>query len=84
MTHLTLTDTCCQFLGLVPGGPIEPAVVGLEPVQRRHGGWLFRITEPWKLEVVRETVRSCPAAPAAARTRRALVSRLGLARFGQP
>lgn len=48
-----LSDAACQLLGLVPGGPIEPGILGIQPLSRRHGGWTFRVVDLWRIEIVR-------------------------------
>lgn len=50
---ILLSEAACQLIGLVPGGPVEPQVYGLQPLRRQESGWSFRVVEPWRLEIVR-------------------------------
>lgn len=56
MREVVLSDAACCLIGLVPGGPVEPAVYGIAPVRRLRGGWAFLVTEQWRLEVLRAVV----------------------------
>ena len=51
-----LSDAACQLLGLVPGGPVEPQVYGIQPLKRSQGGWSFRVVERWRIGVVRDVL----------------------------
>lgn len=77
MKYVTLTDAMCHLLGLVPAGMIRAEVLGLDRLQRRHHGWVFAVREQWRLDLVREVVRSLAVSPGAAQTRRTLLGRLG-------
>lgn len=48
-----LSEAACQLIGLVPGGPIEPGVLGIQPLKRSQGGWTFRVVDSWRLKLVR-------------------------------
>lgn len=63
------------LLGLIPSGPIEPHVLGLQPLYQRNSSWVFRVVDPHKLEVVREVLRDT-SAPFARLTRLCLLRRL--------
>lgn len=59
MRSIRLSYPACALLGLVPYGMVRAEVYGLDRVRRQHYGWVFRVTEPWRLEVAAETVRQC-------------------------
>lgn len=63
-------------LGLIPSGPIEPHVLGLQPLYRRNSSWVFQVVDTHKLNVVREVLRDT-SAPYARLTRLSLLRRLG-------
>lgn len=54
MRYVQLSSANCRLLGLVPSGMVRAQVYGLDRVKRQHGGWLFAVVEPWRLDLVRQ------------------------------
>lgn len=77
MSHLHLTEAACCLIGLVPAGPVEPYVYGLELVKRSGSGRSFRVVDRWRLAYVLEAVAELAPTLGTPSIGAALVRRIG-------